>query len=151
LSLPLLLKDPLSQLASELTPETVHRLLPLSIPLNVPPDQLYIAAIRSVLEPQPSAAFATVKPMFAKLRDLPLAIAAAEKAAEAWPVTHPDHAEALLMATALADKWRQQTASLTTAEVAPGAMPTVRSAMPAVNRHAVRGLMDRAMSAQCIR
>ena len=113
-------------LGPELTPDTVTRLLPLSIPLNIATDQFYVLAVQSALPPKlPTGSFAAVQPLLLKLRDVPLAIATAEAAAGAWPRTHADHAAALRVAVVLADRWQAQTAALASGD-GGSALPTVR-------------------------
>ena len=116
-------------LAPELNPDTATRLLPLSIPLNIAPDQFFVLAVQTALASGATASFAAVQPLLLKLRDIPLAITTAEAAALTWPRTHPDHAAALRLAAALAERWQAQTATLATGgdgAATDAALPTVR-------------------------
>jgi hypothetical protein len=129
LPLPALLRDPLAVLTPELKPETVARLLPLSIPLNLSPDQLYVAAIRAAVA-SGVGGLAAAQPLLRKVRDLPLAIATAEQATQAWPPTHPDHLAALRAATALAATWHAHVTALATGATPDGAAAAI--ALPMV-------------------
>jgi len=108
-----LVSKPWSILQDELNVETVGRLLPLALPLNIPPDEFYIAAVKRAVSD--SLGFAATKPLLLKIRDTQSAMATTMGLAEQFATSPAEHLSALKVALAFAERWNSQTSALASA------------------------------------